>query len=55
MNIQGWLSHLLSRPAADPLDRESYCVTMDDSTWKALWRDIDATQAYEDGLALLSR
>jgi hypothetical protein len=50
MNIQGWLSHLLSRPAADPLDRESYCVTMDDSTWKALWRDIDATQAYEDGL-----
>lgn len=50
MNIQDWLSQLLSRPAADPLDWESYCVTMDDSTWKALWRDIDATQAYEDGL-----
>ena len=50
MNIQDWRSHLLSRPAADPLDWESYSVTMDDSTWKALWRDIDATQAYEDGL-----
>ncbi len=50
MNIQEWLSRLLSRPAADPLDWESYCVTMDDATWKALWRDIDATQAYEDGL-----
>ena len=50
MNIQEWLSHLLSRPAADPLDWESYCVTMDDATWKALWRDIEATQAYEDGL-----
>jgi hypothetical protein len=23
---------------------------MDNSTWKALWRDIEATQAYEDGL-----
>jgi hypothetical protein len=50
MNIQDWLSQLLSRPAADPLDWESYCVTMGDATWKALWRDIDATQAYEDGL-----
>ncbi len=50
MNIQEWLSHLLSRPGADPLDWESYCVTMDDSTWKALWRDIEAMQAYEDGL-----
>ena len=50
MNIQEWLSRLLSRPAADPLDWESYCVTMDDATWKALWRDIDATHAYEDGL-----
>ena len=45
MNIQEWLTQLLSRPAADPLDWESYCVPMDDSTWKALWRDIDATQA----------
>jgi len=50
MNIQEWLIHLLSRPAADALDWESYSVTMDDSTWKALWRDIDATEAYEDGL-----
>ncbi len=50
MNIQEWLTHLLSRPAADPLDWESYSVTMDDATWKALWRDIEATQAYEDGL-----
>jgi len=50
MNIQDWLAQLLSRPAADPLDWESYCVTMSDSTWKALWRDIDATRAYEDGL-----
>jgi hypothetical protein len=23
---------------------------MSDSTWKALWRDIDETQAYDDGL-----
>jgi hypothetical protein len=50
MNIQEWLTHLLSRPAADPLDWESYRVTMDHATWKALWRDIDATHAYEDGL-----
>ena len=50
MNIQEWLTQLLSRPTGDPLDWESYSVTMDDSTWKALWRDIDATQAYEDGL-----
>ncbi len=50
MNIQDWLTQLLSRPAADPLDWESYCVTMSGSTWKALWQDIDATQAYEDGL-----
>jgi len=25
-------------------------VTMNDATWKALWRDIDSTQAYDDGL-----
>ncbi len=50
MNIQEWLTQVLSRPAADPLDWESYRVTMDEATWKALWRDIDATQAYEDGL-----
>ena len=50
MNIQDWLAQLLSGPVADPLDWESYCVTMGDATWKALWRDIEATQAYEDGL-----
>ena len=50
MNIQEWLTQLLSRPTADPLDWESYCVTMDDPTWKTLWRDIEATEAYEDGL-----
>jgi hypothetical protein len=50
MNIQDWLTRLLARPAADPLDWESYCVTMGDATWKALWKDIDAAQAYEDGL-----
>jgi hypothetical protein len=50
MNIQEWLAHLLARPDADPLDWESYAVTMGDATWKGLWRDIDATQAYEDGL-----
>jgi hypothetical protein len=50
MNIQDWLTRLLSRPAADPLDWESYRVTMETATWKALWQDIDGSQAYEDGL-----
>jgi len=50
MTIQDWLTQLLARPAAAPLDWESYAVTMDAATWKALWRDIAATQAYEDGL-----
>jgi hypothetical protein len=50
MTVQEWLARLLSRPATDPLDWESYPVTMDSSTWKALWRDIEATEAYEDGL-----
>jgi hypothetical protein len=50
MTIQEWLTHLLSRPAADPIDWESYCVTMGDATWKSLCREIEATQAYEDGL-----
>jgi len=50
MDIQEWIAQLLARPAADPLDWASYCVTMGDATWKALWRDIDATQAHEDGL-----
>ena len=50
MTIQEWLSRLLSPPAAEPLDWESYCVTMSHATWKALWRDIEATRAYEDGL-----
>ena len=50
MNIQDWFTQLLSRPAADPLDWESYRVTMESATWKALWQDIDGSQAYEDGL-----
>ena len=50
MNIQQWLTQLLSRPAGDPIDWESYRITMDNSTWRALWQDIDASQAYEDGL-----
>jgi hypothetical protein len=50
MNIQDWLTQLLARSAADPLDWESYSVTMETATWTALWRDIDATQAYDDGL-----
>lgn len=35
MNIQEWLTHLLARPGADPVDWESYCVTMADSTWES--------------------
>ena len=50
MTIQEWLAQLLSRPAADPIDWETYHVTMEDSTWKTIWREIDTTQAYEDGL-----
>ena len=50
MNIQDWLTQLLAQPAADPLDWERYAVTMEPATWTALWRDIDATQAYDDGL-----
>jgi hypothetical protein len=50
MTVQEWLAQLLSSPATDPLDWESYCVTMGNSTWKALWREIDEAQAYEDGL-----
>jgi hypothetical protein len=50
MNIQDWLTQLLSHSAGDPLDWESYRVTMEPATWKALWRDIDSSQAYEDGL-----
>jgi hypothetical protein len=50
VNVQEWLSRLLSRSAEDPLDWESYQVTMDGATWKPLWREIDATEAYDDGL-----
>ncbi len=50
MTIQDWLTRLLARPAAAPLDWDTFSVTMHDATWKALWRDIDATQAYDDGL-----
>lgn len=50
MTIQEWLNRLLARPVVEPLDWETFSVTMRDATWKALWRDIDETQAYEDGL-----
>jgi hypothetical protein len=50
MNIQEWLAQLLSSPPADPIDWEKYCVTMESETWKALWREIEAAEAYEDGL-----
>ncbi len=50
MTIQEWLSQLLSRPAAEAVDWDTFVVTMSDPTWKALWRDIDETQAYDDGL-----
>ncbi len=50
MNIQDWLAQLLARPAADPLDWESYRVTMERGTWTSLWREINATEMYEDGL-----
>jgi hypothetical protein len=50
VNVQEWLAQLLARSNEEPLDWESYRVTMDDATWKPLWREIEATQAYEDGL-----
>lgn len=50
MNIQEWLTRLLAAPGAEPLNWDTFSVTMQDATWKALWRDIDATQAYDDGL-----
>ena len=52
MTIQEWLNRLLSRPATESLDWETFSVTMSDPTWKALWHDIDATEAYDDGLEL---
>jgi hypothetical protein len=52
MTIQEWLSQLLSRPATEPLDWETFRITMSDQTWKALWRDIDEAEAYDDGLEL---
>jgi hypothetical protein len=50
VNVQEWLAQLLARSNEEPLDWESYRVTMDDATWKHLWREIEATEAYEDGL-----
>lgn len=52
LNTQDWLARLLARPLADPLDWESYSVTMAESTWKALWDEIEVSQAYDDGLEL---
>ncbi len=50
MTIQDWLTRLLAFSAAEPLDWDTFSVTMHDATWKALWRDIESTQAYDDGL-----
>ena len=50
MNIQDWFSQLLSHPDAEPLDWERYRVTMDTTTWKALWSEVLATHGYDDGL-----
>lgn len=50
MTIQEWLHRLLAPPTTEPLDWDTFSVTMRDATWKALWRDIDANQAYDDGL-----
>jgi len=50
MTIQEWLNRLLSHPATEALDWETFSVTMTDPTWKALWRDIEEAQAYDDGL-----
>jgi len=52
MTIQEWLTRLLSYPATEPLDWETFHITMSDPTWKSLWRDIDAAEAYDDGLEL---
>lgn len=52
MTIQEWLSRLLSCPATEPLDLETFRITMSDPTWKSLWRDIDEAEAYDDGLEL---
>ncbi len=50
MTIQEWLNQLLSRPATEPLDWDTFSVTMNDPTWKALWRQLEAAEAYDDGL-----
>lgn len=50
MTIQEWLNRLLSRPASEQLDWDTFSVTMSDPTWKALWHDIDEAEAYDEGL-----
>jgi hypothetical protein len=52
VNTQDWLAGLLARPLADPLDWDSYSVTMAEQTWKAVWSEIEVSQAYDDGLEL---
>jgi len=52
---QDWLARLLARPLADPLDWESYSLTIVDPTWKAVWAVIESHQAYDDGLELALR
>lgn len=55
MDVHEWLARLLSRAPADPLDWERYQVTMERTTWQALWREIAATEAYDDGVELALR
>lgn len=52
MTVQEWLTQILSRPATESLDWETFSVTMADATWKSLWRDIEEAEAYDDGVEL---
>jgi hypothetical protein len=52
MTTQEWLNQLLSPPVTEPLDWEKFSVTMTDPTWKALWREIDEAEAFDDGVEL---
>jgi len=47
-----WLARVLARPLADPLDWDGYSLTMAEPTWSAVWAEIEAGQAYDDGLEL---
>lgn len=47
-----WLARVLARPLGDPLDWDDYRLTMGEPTWSAVWAEIQASQAYDDGLDL---